>query len=836
MARMIPSNGPKSNDSRTAEPAIYHALKQLSDDFTVIHSLPWLGSAAREITGNVAITGEIDFLILHPNLGILAIEVKGGMLRYDQGQFVFRNGQRIDPIAQVRKGVHALSRQIKGATGLKIRIGYAIAFPESSMQNRLIPPALVDMTNGKPENICIDRMSIINIGQRIKEIMEYWHKNKVTWSLGRQEIDQIIRLVCPVEDYSLTWKERIEEDNQRWLVLTDEQSTYLQRFSQQSRILLTGRSGTGKTLLATTRARQLSAQGKRVLFVVYNVQLAIALKREVAGISVEVTNFHQLCRKASMLLKQPVDNPTRDWYKVGAPDALKQAIHKKLLPSFDALIIDEAQVFNSAWLKYLSAWFSGKDILACCDETQVFEYEQRSTVSDIVSALNIPEQFLLTQNMRSPRPVFKRLEALIPASYTQQSSRPDEPDSLQEIIDDEPVYRLKQTIKTLNDEGVPPQSIMLIHFLQQKNTSELSFLAHELEKMVGQIIPVYRCRGLESPIVIIWANTTIDDKLLLCAYSRATSKCIVIYALGSFSREETSPLYDTVGNAIKINLLTEKMFPAEKFFDFQVILTNFIDLHWSMKWHGWIITENKNYSCEEVTFRFLWIEHIRMTSTYPIYAANTVHGFSAYSNIHCYCPFTRLEVSTNLPGPSQENLKILWCEKCELWVLHRWKTHECINCGKEENNVKLPDEAGDYIKASKNLLAEWGVVDAEQETIFMVILELWVVLSEEQKIQIYKRVSYDPNNIYTVSKLYSGIYIINTDIGEEISITKIFKDSLSTCPWLNKYVDLRLWLKNISMSLGKWYDHGWLTKLSKGVYQRNDLSLIGDNEGDGHPF
>ena len=75
---MIPHLGPAPTNSR-AEQLVYHLLKdQLGDGFTVIHSLPWLSAAAREMAGVKAVTGEIDFLIVHPNLGVLAVEVKGG--------------------------------------------------------------------------------------------------------------------------------------------------------------------------------------------------------------------------------------------------------------------------------------------------------------------------------------------------------------------------------------------------------------------------------------------------------------------------------------------------------------------------------------------------------------------------------------------------------------------------------------------------------------------------------------------------------------------------------------------------------------------------------------
>jgi hypothetical protein len=62
MAIMYPKNGPVKNDSYIAEPTVYKALAtQLSDEFIVIHSIPWLAQVAKEIDGRNVPTGEIDF-------------------------------------------------------------------------------------------------------------------------------------------------------------------------------------------------------------------------------------------------------------------------------------------------------------------------------------------------------------------------------------------------------------------------------------------------------------------------------------------------------------------------------------------------------------------------------------------------------------------------------------------------------------------------------------------------------------------------------------------------------------------------------------------------------
>src|SRR5258708_3755946 len=133
MARMIPADWPALSGSR-AECDLYLIFKeQLSHDFVVIHSVPWLTDVASRRSSTVAPTGEVDFLILHPEYGVLAIEVKGGRHSIRNNQYVHvRSGRQVPVVKQVRDNAHGLSRWFDPSLGMQGRIGYAIALPDSS--------------------------------------------------------------------------------------------------------------------------------------------------------------------------------------------------------------------------------------------------------------------------------------------------------------------------------------------------------------------------------------------------------------------------------------------------------------------------------------------------------------------------------------------------------------------------------------------------------------------------------------------------------------------------------------------------------------------------------
>ena len=88
MARMIPDINPVCivNDG---ERRFYQAAQELPDDFTVCYSYRY-----RQSDGEQELFREIDFVIVHPQLGYLVVEVKQGMISYSNGVWhEFKHGQ-----------------------------------------------------------------------------------------------------------------------------------------------------------------------------------------------------------------------------------------------------------------------------------------------------------------------------------------------------------------------------------------------------------------------------------------------------------------------------------------------------------------------------------------------------------------------------------------------------------------------------------------------------------------------------------------------------------------------------------------------------------------------
>src|SRR5437867_13276408 len=91
VARMVPF--PMLPTDSSAERRLYEGfLEQLDDAYVVYHSVDWvlagLGGPAE---------GEADFVIAHPDDGILVVEVKGGTIAYDDATRTWRQSGRTGP-------------------------------------------------------------------------------------------------------------------------------------------------------------------------------------------------------------------------------------------------------------------------------------------------------------------------------------------------------------------------------------------------------------------------------------------------------------------------------------------------------------------------------------------------------------------------------------------------------------------------------------------------------------------------------------------------------------------------------------------------------------------
>ena len=125
-----------------AERRLYEGfLEQLGEEFVIYHSVDWVvgGRAGRD-------EGEADFVITHPELGLLALEVKGGRVAFDPATKRWtqtgHSGTHVldeDPFHQAKGAMHSLVRILEGQPGWerwKPSFGFGVAFPDGHVRDR----------------------------------------------------------------------------------------------------------------------------------------------------------------------------------------------------------------------------------------------------------------------------------------------------------------------------------------------------------------------------------------------------------------------------------------------------------------------------------------------------------------------------------------------------------------------------------------------------------------------------------------------------------------------------------------------------------------------------
>jgi hypothetical protein len=122
-----------------SERVVWEALRaSLQDGEVLIHGLRFSDGQAGDV--------EIDLMLLSPTRGVAVIEVKGGHVSYQDGQWTTRNGggavRRIHPTDQARRAKHALrrylDRQPEWGNGL-IRSQWFLAMPLTQVEGDMGP-------------------------------------------------------------------------------------------------------------------------------------------------------------------------------------------------------------------------------------------------------------------------------------------------------------------------------------------------------------------------------------------------------------------------------------------------------------------------------------------------------------------------------------------------------------------------------------------------------------------------------------------------------------------------------------------------------------------------
>ncbi|HTG68388.1 MAG TPA: 3'-5' exonuclease [Candidatus Udaeobacter sp.] len=338
-----------------------------------------------------------DFVIIGPDLGLVVLVVKdytrSALFEVDRDEWLLHGsgGQMetvMSPYQQARESLRHVVSQLKKDDSLILREGKIkgqLKFPHGfgtvftrMKQKDFIEYSLYDVI-AQPFVLCRDEIDPEDDGFSADSLIEKIHGMFTEWSrkryiLSHEDIRSIRNHLIPEMRISAEFRQPAEHQEQFVLslhnmkVMDVHQENIAKHIGDRHR-LIRGVAGSGKTLVLASRAKLLANHYPdwKILVLCSSIALSQSLQRMIDRMmdepedlldwirleeqkdgkprqqNVEVYNFHEWLKKA--LNTRDTDIP-----------ALIGKLEKKeaILPSYEAILIDEGQDFQPEWLKLLS--------------------------------------------------------------------------------------------------------------------------------------------------------------------------------------------------------------------------------------------------------------------------------------------------------------------------------------------------------------------------------------------------------------------------------------------------------------------------------------------------
>jgi hypothetical protein len=169
------------------------------------------------------------------------------------------------------------------------------------------------------------------------------------------------------------------------------------------RVAVSGCAGSGKTLIAVQKARDLDRVGERTLVVCHSLLLAGFIRKLVRNTSIKVVDFGSWVQQINGQNYDYSDKPDWTYYEEPSEQELELALERiSSLPKFDAIIVDEGQDFRPNWWDLVEA--------ACKDKGSrlyIFHDDNQALLPSRSSYPPVDSQLTLSKNCRNAGRIFE---------------------------------------------------------------------------------------------------------------------------------------------------------------------------------------------------------------------------------------------------------------------------------------------------------------------------------------------------------------------------------------------------------------------------------------------
>jgi hypothetical protein len=527
-----------ADEQNPSEVKVFEALGDgLPDDWEAFHSVSWMISDHADGSKD----GEIDFVLCHPEKGIICLEVKGKGIECRHGEwsrlYKGRRERIKDPFKQALDHAHNLRRKIadeKGWANRKLFICHALGFPQVTVHQLALAP-------DAPAEILIDRHGLDDIEASLERVLDYHRGSRDKRELPGSEGAEMLRnLLAPDVRLEVPMAAEFLDEEEALITLTHQQALLLNRFARDKRMVITGCAGSGKTMLAVEQAKRRAAKDERVLFVSFNRGLREHLAKKEKGSGVDFYTFHGICRRQSAIAKIELtdygdDEPPQSFWDEEMPLALIEA-SEKLGAKYDSLFVDEAQDISNLWLEALTSTLEDPDkahVWLFMDDNQRV-YDQN---------LDVPDEFRpfdLTVNCRNTQSIHREVMKKYKGEVIPEATGPEGREVDLYNTDNQANCVMQILEQICGEEEVLPQDVVVLSG-QSFDDSEVfreasgNYSLVKDPKPLGNYVRAASIRGykgLESPVVVLCELEAIGsetfDAQIYTGMSRAKNYCVLV--------------------------------------------------------------------------------------------------------------------------------------------------------------------------------------------------------------------------------------------------------------------------------------------------------------------
>ncbi len=485
------------------------------------------------IRTNKGIEGEGDFVLAIPGRGFLILEVKGGSMEQIDGRWL-QNGSQLkeSPRDQALGYAKKLHTRLMEVGFQSVPYGVITIFPDTPFSFSPSQDDLSDLVIGAQDIPWL----IESIQAKLdKAFPANYLVPQSNWIGGLHNL------------WGETWipklklghRAKLNADER--LSLDADQVRLIDSLMDNTRLLVQGVAGSGKTLVAREAACKMAAQGKRVIYLCYTDALAEWMRPSLAaqGIDVFTVQRYAVRRLESSGLTNTSSKTPEYWANVSLLAAVEALPEETMAP--DVLILDEAQDFTENDWVLIEELSREKTCWIFYDPAQAF-WQDRV----LPAWAEVGGRFKLTQCYRCPEAVIEYSKQVHGEDFDETVLKKGF-DAGQIAVVDAPsessiLSRVEKEITKLRSEGFSPGDIAVLSLRGQTakdgvskldNIGNFKIVRADDPSMADNIVgdTFLRFKGLERPAIIVTDLRLVNDRKdvrMHIALTRATDVLRVV--------------------------------------------------------------------------------------------------------------------------------------------------------------------------------------------------------------------------------------------------------------------------------------------------------------------